>query len=177
MSDKDGKRGNITPSLSKFYEIELTKIFDAALSLQNLRVQVGGVFGSLSVVIFGIAMSSQRAGIFFIGGAHLLVFIYLDAVARSMLATYYYRGTQLLSQFAPHDRDAFLGLLITIHDDAAPRIRELIGLSDTQQRNRKLRRMGFRFPTFAGFWIPLAGATSEIAIGLTLWLVAGWAVF
>jgi hypothetical protein len=166
----------ITASFDKLHEIELGKILDNFKALQNLRVQIGGAIGTLSFALFGVGISSQKAGIFFFGSFILLIYTYLDAMIRTVMASHFYRVTQIKSRYTPDDKDAFLGFQMSISKSMVAQLEKLASLP-AEKRDHVLRGIGYRNPTLASFWIPFTAAIIEIVFGILVWLTFQWPIF
>jgi uncharacterized membrane protein SpoIIM required for sporulation len=175
MSSEHEQKTNATPPLDKFHEIELEQVFTAMVSLQNLRVQLGTFFGTVTLTILGIAFSAQKAGLLFLAAAVFWLFIVLDGIQRATLAAYYCRGLQLEDRFAPHETDTFLSLML--RGPMSSKIREIADLSKDQVRSKMAYRSPRPVLSVFRFLLALGVSLIEIATGLLLWWVFGWSLF
>jgi hypothetical protein len=60
MLDQQETESVTLPTLDKFHELEVQKIFEAMLSIQNLRVQLGSLFITVNLTMLGVAFSLQK---------------------------------------------------------------------------------------------------------------------
>jgi len=158
--------------IDEYHKMEFREVFERIGSLQDLRVQLGTFFGTANLTALGVALAVQKAGVFFVSAAILVLFTIMDRRARKFLAAYYYRGLQLQKRYAPDDRETSL----RIHPGGiASEVREISELQDSEVRLAALNRVS----AFAliGFWIPLSVITLEVIAGLVLWLVFNWPLF
>jgi hypothetical protein len=159
----------------KFHQIEVEKVFDAILSIQNSRIQLGTFFGTVNLTALSAAFSIQKAGIFFFAAALLWLFMILDNAGLAALLGFYSRSLQLKDRFAPNDNDNFLNIiLLGLYRKHILRIRSI---DEREKRMRAFRTLPIKVPSVYGFWIPLLASLIEVAIGLITWLVFGWEVF
>jgi len=162
--------------LDKFHEIEMGKVFDAILSIQNQRIQFGTFFGTANLAVLSIAFSTQKAGLLFFGSALFWILAVIDIIRRRERVMLYFRGLQLQEQFAPNDSDTYLTLLSSKRLESS--IRQVASISDREQRTKALLSLPFRKPSsFGGFWLPVGASLIEIAAGLVLWLIFSWSLF
>jgi hypothetical protein len=158
--------------LDKFHEIEIQKIFDGTLALQNLRLQASTLFGTANIAALGVAINSQKAGIFLFAAVLLWAAMFIDVVIMSFLARFYYRGFILQEKFAPKSESTFL---LIFAGERENQIREIAKITDERKRIKAIRWLNRA--TIAGFWLPLAASLVELTAGLILWLYVRWSIF
>jgi hypothetical protein len=151
------------------------EVFKAMMAIQNFRIQSGIFFGTVNVGALGVALSTQKAGLFFFAAVLMWAFMWIDIRGRSALAGFYYRGIQLLQQFAPEDNDSFLNIILVGIMDSP--IRKIAKLPEREKRLRALRMLPLKSPVVSGFWLPLIASLVEIAAALIAWLVLHWTLF
>lgn len=166
-----------TDQMNKFSEIELNKTFDTLQALLTLRYQFGATIATLLSVLLSIAFASRSAGIVIGSAVILWVYVYLEGALRGAVASHYCRCIQLQLKFAPGDDLAFTSLRSLMSAAQERRIREVAQFSDANAASGGLRYIGFRYPTLAGFWIPLVASIVLIVMGTILWRRAGWPLF
>ena len=174
MPEKKKLTNNIA-TLSKFHEIEVQKLFDAMLTMQNLRLQLGTLFGTANVVVLGVAFTSQKVGVLLFAASILWAVVLMDFLVMGFVIRLYYRGLLLQNQFAQGEYDTFLSLVLS--GRLEKRIREIVNLPEREQRFKAIRILPIRSPTIAGFWIPFIAGLVEIVAALVLRFVFGWSVF
>ena len=161
--------------LDKFHEIEVQKVFEAMLAIQNLRVQVGTFFGTANLTALGIAFSTQKAGIVLLSALLLLLFVILDLTARSALIRYYYRALVLQNRFSTGEQDTFLDIFLTASTEA--KIRQIAKIPKAEDRLKAMRGLLVSKASNPGFWVPLVAFLIEVIIGVILWLAFNWKQF
>jgi len=175
MTSPEKQRSNAPRDLDKFHELEIPKVFDAMLSIQNLRIQLGTFFGTANLTGLGFAFSTQKAGLVFLSATTLAIFIFLDIIARGTLLCYYYRALILQSQFAPDDKDTYLDIFLSPATEY--KIKQMAKIPRSGDRFRALRRLPITSPTMTGFGIPLISIAIELAIGVFLLTIFKWNLF
>jgi len=167
-----------TRSFHKFHEIELEKVFDALLSLQNFRVQLGTFFGTVNLAGLSVALTTNKASVIFLAGTLIWMFIFLDYIVMRTLIGYCYRGLQLQALFAPDDQDTYFNMfLLFLQKKREKHLKEISKISDRESRNDALRQMPLKYPTIAGFWIPLFISLVEVFLGFILICHFQWKIF
>jgi len=175
MPNHEKSRISKSKTIDKFHEIEIQKIFDALLSLQNLRVQTGTFFGTANLTALGIAFSTQKAGIVFFAAILFWVFIVQDIITRGTLLRYYYRSFVLQERFASGEDNTFLGVFLSLKTEE--KIRRIHKMSQVKERLNALKRLPVRDLGTNGFWVPLIMSLVEIGLGICLWLIFNWSLF
>jgi hypothetical protein len=161
--------------LDKIHEIEVEKVFEAMITIQNLRIQSGIFFGTVNLGALGIAFTTQKAGLIVLASLLLWAFIWIDFRGRAALAAMYYRALQLKNKYAPEDDDSFLNILNT--GSMELRLREIEKIPDRAKRIKSVRQYPMRHGGYSGFWIPLLASLIEIFSGLILWSIFKWSLF
>lgn len=163
------------PPLDSYHEVELGKIFDALLSLQNTRVQLGTFFGTANIAALSIAFQTRQAGLLFAAALLVWVFLFLDIRLRRLILSYYARGLQLRARFAPEDDDFALSVFLSATDRL--RMRRIADLPDVAERMRAIHAMVMRSAGLAPFWLPWSVSALEVLLAVVLWRGAGWSLF
>ncbi|MBV6506728.1 MAG: hypothetical protein ILNGONEN_02310 [Syntrophorhabdaceae bacterium] len=107
-TNAESSNQEVVAEIDRFSEIEIQKVFDALLSTQNLRVQIGTFFGSASLTTLGIAFSVQKSGLVIIAALFFWISILMDFITRGTLLSYYYRALVLQKKFSPDKSESFL---------------------------------------------------------------------
>ena len=179
MGDQKAVSSINSSKINKFYEIELQQVFDAVLSLQNLRVKLGTFFGTINLAAFSIAISTQKSGTLFIAAVCIWVFILLDYGVRRTLIGCCLRGFQLAKKFCLDEEDDnyFHIFMLFMRRDRASKLKEIEKITDKDKLINALRKMPKRSPSIIGFWIPLVASLLEILIALLLIFHFKWPLF
>lgn len=174
-TNAESSNQEVVAEIDRFSEIEIQKVFDALLSTQNLRVQIGTFFGSASLTTLGIAFSVQKSGLVIIAALFFWISILMDFITRGTLLSYYYRALVLQKKFSPDKSESFLGIFLSPKTEE--NIHQIIAIPEQNKRLRALRRLPFHSPGTNGFWIPLTVSFIEIGLGIILWRIFGWNLF
>jgi len=104
------KYGAKSSELDRFHEIEIEKVFEAMVNVQNLRLQAGIFFATANLGGLSYAFSTSKAGIIFFTSLLIIAHVLIDSRARISFAAMRYCGLQLQEKFAPLDPETFLNL-------------------------------------------------------------------
>ncbi|NSW54149.1 MAG: hypothetical protein HPY85_16720 [Anaerolineae bacterium] len=169
----DEKREGLGGGLPEFHQIELEKMYEARLSMANLRGQCATFFGTANLAVISLALTVKEASLFLFAALLLWAAIILDARMQLSLLGYSFRITQLgrmygidggyYSLLKPGPSMQYVRLLLDEHDP----IRQRSGL----------RKLPFRYLDATSFWFPLSISLLEFLLGLYLWVACGWTIF
>ena len=163
-------------SVDRAREFEIGKIFDAIVSVQSLRLQLGTFFGTVNLAALSIAFTTQKAGIVFFAAILIWLFMILDSVGLRALLGFFYSGLHLNQQRSPEDPDNFLGITLSLSRYES-QMRNILEMPDREQRVKAITSIPYKSPSPYGFWIPLCASLIEVSVGLTMWLSFGWQLF
>jgi hypothetical protein len=156
--------------MDKFHEMELEKILSGTQSLYTTRVTIGSGAVTPGIAILAVAFTDVATGqkwlqaiIFFIAAGMTIIFIFLDSLIKSVIATHYLRSIELLERFSIDDEQA-LTSIFALSPNEKSHIRKLLPKSPIK-RYKALRNFGLKFPSLAGFWFPSLSVIADIAIG------------
>lgn len=137
MTSQESQKDN-APSLDRFHEIEIEKIFDALFTIQTFRVQIATLFGIANITALGIAFTIQKAGIVLLAALLMLLFVSLEINMTVDVFRYYCRALSLQERFSPNDSETFLSIFASPNHEA--QIRHLLKRTDLTKRHEKLRK-------------------------------------
>lgn len=162
------------PPLDRFHEVEIGKLFDAMITLHNIRLQAATFFGTFDLGALTIGTTSEKAIMFIFGGIFLCIGYLIDHLATDVVVRFYYRSLELQTRFAPNDTNTFLSLLFL--DPLGEKLRDIMKLTDEQERLRHVARLASNNRLYSSLWILLVVGVAEIILGLVLWQVFHWAL-
>ena len=165
-------QGSSNFDANKFYEIELQKLFDAMMSIQTLRTQVGIFFGTANLAALSIAFSNQKTVLVFFSSLLLGAFLITDLVLINVLKRLYFRATQVQERFAPNDEQTYLTIVLPYYwKKAFENIRQKPA---NYERDKAINRLFLSGRVVAGFWFPLMGGLVEIVAAVILGVAYNW---
>lgn len=160
---------------SRFYEIEIEKLFDAILSFQDSRIKLFTFFGTVNLGAIGVGFTVQSAMIFILSGILLYIASLVDMIMVAILARFYYRAYLLEKSMVPRDEDTFLTMFFM--DDLGTKIKAITKIQDKNKRNSELTKIPIKHLHLSGFWLPVGVGTFEILLGVFLVIEWGWSYF
>ena len=157
--------------MNKFHEIEIQKLYDVLLTTENLRIQLGIFFATISLGALGIAITQEKSIIFFFSAIFLLIMVPVDLKARRTLASTYYRVAYLHKKYVKNDND-YSPKISKLAQEAL----RILDLPKNQDKTAELRSISVRVISPLGFWLPISVSLVEIIIGILLWQLMGWSL-
>ena len=162
--------------LDRYHEIEIEKLFDAAISFHQIRIQIGTFFGTVNLATASIAISTQKARLLLIAGIMLWPFIYLDHYGRLALVSLYARSHRLHTRFSgPASYSPIAPILNPRWVSELDRIIESSDDDNTLQH--RIAALHIVRWSRSGFWMPLIASCIEVISGIVLWKVSNWTLF
>jgi len=142
-------------------ETEVQKVFDVMRSFFTLLAQALSVLVAANVTVIGYAITTQTAGVLFVGAfVDLFAWFVMTTLDAVLLAPVYYRAIALRRQLGGESLGFFPVFLATYYRASLPdELEELTKISDVKVRTRKLcglftpslRRFQKRVFLFGGF--------------------------
>jgi hypothetical protein len=169
MSRNKDSKYKIDERTEKFYEIEIQELFNAMLSIQNSRIQIGIFFATVSLGSMSIAVTTQKPILFFVAAFFTLLFIWLDMRSKSVLAVFSYRARIMQKRYAPKDNKTFLNLInFGIYET---QLRDIDEIFKDENNGDEIQ---ISDPKLRNFIFPILGIVTQVLIGLYFWLIIGW---
>jgi hypothetical protein len=159
--------------MNKFHEIEIEKLFEMILSIENFRLQAGIFLATSNLGVLGYAVTQEKIILFFFGAILFLLLIPLDIYGRRGLVGCYYRLSILHRKYVRSEKD----YLPNMFSATAQEVKRILALSDDKDKMRRLRSAPWRVNNLLGFWLPVIASIIEIVTGTILWKIMGWSLF
>ena len=94
--------------IEAYHKLEIDEIFERTRQMIAMRMQTGAFLGTASLTILGIGFTQKLAGLCFIAGGFLLVYLALDIISGTYSKPLYERGVKLEEKYASDPEDAIL---------------------------------------------------------------------
>jgi hypothetical protein len=157
--------------MNKFHEIEIGKLYEKILSVENLRIQIGTFFATINLGVLSIAISQEKAILLFFAAILFWIMIPIDLSAARILTDCYYRVTYLHKKYVKNDVDYSPSRFSKVAKEAS----RILALPKDQDKTAMLRSIPWKLKNLFGFWFPLGASLVQIAAGIILWKIFGWA--
>lgn len=161
--------------LDKYHEIELEKIYDAILTIQNIRMQLGTFIGTANIAILAAGFSQGKAILILISSIVPWIFILIEVRTRFALLIYSSRAIQLRKKFAPgEDEEDEFSLDFLLRLEARERAAKAMKVPDIRKRRWLLYRIASDTERFIGFRLPWLLSLAQSVMALVLWKIFKW---
>lgn len=140
------------PFASEFKKIQLTESINTYRVALTLLSQVSTTFVLAEATIFGLGITSQRAGLFVIGAVLLLLLIVLRWRSFARALPVMYMAIYIELKYGHEDDDHLVSTYASTVDGEGlvNRLRDIAAMEDQASRLRALRRLAKRPHTTSG---------------------------
>ena len=155
--------------VNEYHQLEIQEIYQRIRDFTNIRIQITSFIGTANIAIIGVAINTQRAGLFFHAACTIVMLILADSFYRQELVAYYYRGLELEKLYSPDKERAIIHTYIRVRKNQYL-YKRLAGIADVKswdERIKMLRR---------GYWQGWGGLLASLALVL-LEVGFGWAMY
>lgn len=158
--------------MNKFHEIEIAKLYETVLSIENFRLQSGIFFATINLGVLSFAATQEKSVFFFFGAILFWIMIPIDYSGRKGLTACYYRIAYLHKKYVKNDKE-FSPKRFSV---VAQETQRVLNLPEGHDKNATLRSIPWRTRNLLGFWLPIGASLIEIILGILLWQFMGWSL-
>jgi hypothetical protein len=141
--------------IEDYHKLEIVEIFERTRVMIGVRIQAMSFLGTANISIVALALTTDRAGLFFIAAAIGVMYLAIDSISGEYTKPLYGRGVQLEEKYASDAAEAIL---------------------HRRQNSYKERKGSSYLASRVRVSVHVLITVSEIAIGIVLWIL-GWPVF